>query len=168
MGDSTSHFLHRLFSQYAGELEAFARRRVGAQEAPDILQEIYLRILEHADRIQLDAPRALLYKTASNLAVDALRRAETRRSHHTDEPLDLETLESPAPGPEALAESADELRCFRAALVELPSLCRHAFLLSRSDGLTHAEIAVRLGISKRTIDRYIVQALEHLRARLGR
>ena len=61
-----------------------------------------------------------------------------------------------------------ELRRLQASLRELPPLCRAAFLLNRIEDLTHAEIAARLGVSVRTIDRYMVKAWEHLRGHFGR
>lgn len=54
-----------------------------------------------------------------------------------------------------------ELRRLRASLCELPQLCREAYLLNRIEELSHAEIAERLGVSARTVDRYMA------RARLG-
>ena len=61
-----------------------------------------------------------------------------------------------------------ELRRLQASLAELPPLCSDAFLLNRIEDLTHAEIAARLGVSVRTIDRYMVKAWEHLREHFGR
>jgi RNA polymerase sigma-70 factor (ECF subfamily) len=75
--------------------------------------------------------------------------------------------EAPA-SPEAAAGGAMELRRLHASLCELPPLCRDAFLLNRIEDLTHAEIAARLGVSERTIDRYMVKAWEHLRGHFGR
>jgi RNA polymerase sigma-19 factor, ECF subfamily len=69
---------------------------------------------------------------------------------------------------EAAAGGAKELRRLHASLAELPPLCRDAFLLNRIEDLTHAEIAARLGVSVRTIDRYMVKAWEHLRGHFGR
>ncbi|MGH6856357.1 MAG: sigma factor-like helix-turn-helix DNA-binding protein, partial [Methylocella sp.] len=70
--------------------------------------------------------------------------------------------------PEAAAGGAMQLRRLRAVLCELPPLCRDAFLLNRIEELSHAEIAARLGVSVRTIDRYMVKAWEHLRGHFGR
>jgi RNA polymerase sigma factor (sigma-70 family) len=75
--------------------------------------------------------------------------------------------ETPA-SPEAATGGAMELRRLQASLAELPPLCRDAFLLNRIEELSHAEIAQRLGVSERTIDRHIVKAWEHLRRHFGR
>ena len=61
-----------------------------------------------------------------------------------------------------------ELRRLQASLSKLPPLCRDAFLLNRIEELSHAEIAARLGVSVRTIDRHIARAWEHLRGHFGR
>jgi RNA polymerase sigma factor (sigma-70 family) len=60
-----------------------------------------------------------------------------------------------------------ELARLHASLSKLPPLCRDAFLLNRVEGLTHAEIAGRLGVSVRTIDRFMVRAWDHLRRHFG-
>jgi Sigma-70, region 4 len=46
--------------------------------------------------------------------------------------------------------------------------CRDAFLLNRIEDLSHAEIAARLGVSVRTIDRHMARAVGHLREHFGR
>ena len=73
-----------------------------------------------------------------------------------------------APGnPETAMGASMELARLRASLSKLPPLCRDAFLLNRVEGLTHAEIAGRLGVSVRTIDRFMVKARDHVRSQFG-
>ena len=50
-------------------------------------------------------------------------------------------------------------RGFWAALAALPEACRHAFLLNRFDGLSQREIALRMGISEKTVERHVLRAL---------
>ena len=50
-----------------------------------------------------------------------------------------------------------ELRRLHASLCELPPLCRDAFLLNRIEDLTHAEIAARLGVTRRVVKRAIAR-----------
>lgn len=75
---------------------------------------------------------------------------------------------SSVPSPETAAEDGQQLDRLRAVLAGLPPLCRHAFLLNRLDGLTHAEIATRLGISQKTVERYIIKAFDTCYTGLGR
>lgn len=128
-------------------------------------QQTYLHLLQHPAPGEIANPAAYLYRTASNLAIDNIRRENTRL-RYTEAEADPETLSSAMPGPEAEFDHASRLDRFTAVLEELPELCRHAFILNKLDGLTHSEIADHLGLSKKTVQRYILKALEHCATRL--
>ncbi len=155
-----------LYQAYSRELHAFARRRAGRQEAEDIVQDAYLHLLQRGTAASLEHPRSYLYQIAANLAVDFARKAKVRLRHLQEESEFFCTSEGP-PSPEAAAGSALELRQLQAALSELPDLCREAFWLNRFEGLSHTEIAQRLGVSARTIDRHMARAAAYLRQTLG-
>ncbi|WP_051952472.1 RNA polymerase sigma factor [Methylocapsa aurea] len=153
-----------LYQAHAHELHGFARRRVGRQEAEDVVQDAYLHLLQKDGFETLEHPRAFLFRIASNLAVDAARKTKTRTRYAEDE-IEFLGLGSSAAGPETTVDGAIVAHRFHACLKELPAPCREAFLLSLTDDLTHAEIARRLGVSVRTIDRHMVRALNHVRRR---
>jgi RNA polymerase sigma factor (sigma-70 family) len=156
-----------LYQAHARELHGFARRHVGRQEAEDVVQDTYLHLLQRGNAATLEHPRAYLFRIAANLAMDLARKTKIRL-HYADAGFGHDcNAEAPA-SPEAAAGGAMELRRLQASLAELPPLCRDAFLLNRIEDLTHAEIASRLGVSERTIDRYIVKAWAHLRGHFGR
>ena len=52
------------------------------------------------------------------------------------------------------------------ALEELPVKCRDIFVLHRVEGLSRAEIAIRMGLGERMVRLYMARALEHVRRRL--
>lgn len=139
------------------------RRRLGRQEAEDIVQDAYLHLLQKEKFETLDHPRAFLFRIASNLAVDALRKNRTRCRHAENELALCDAADSKSA--EAAAAEVIEMRRFQAALNELPPVCRQAFILNRIDGFTHAEIAAQLSVSIRTIDRHMVKAQNHLQRR---
>ena len=94
-----------------------------------------------------------------------------RLRQQLDDPLLVKTPSGMKPTDRADTNGpvgAMELRRLYAPLSELHPLCRDAFLLNRIEDLTHAEIAARLGVSVRTIDRHMVKAWEHLRRHFGR
>jgi RNA polymerase sigma-19 factor, ECF subfamily len=156
-----------LYQAHARELHGFARRHVGRQEAEDVVQDTYLHLLQRGTAASLEQPRPYLFRIAANLAVDLARKTKVRL-RYAGEGFALDcNAEAPA-SPEAAAGGAMELRRLQASLAALPPLCRDAFLLNRIDDLTHAEIARRLGVSERSIDRYMVKAWEHLRGHFGR
>ena len=149
-----------LYRRYAGELTAFAGRRVGRDESGDAVHDAYLRLVSYGDTDALENPRAYLYRVTANVANDY-----GSRSHHRVEHIDVQSegfdLVDEAPGPADQIEQRDMLeRCAR-ALGELPEIYGHVLLLNRIDGMTQAEIATALGIPKRTVERYIAKALAH-------
>ncbi|HTV33278.1 MAG TPA: sigma-70 family RNA polymerase sigma factor [Methylocella sp.] len=150
-----------LYLAHAGELHGFARRRVGRQDAEDVVQDAYLHLLQRGGAATLEQPRAYLFRIAANLAVDFARKAKTRLRYAADG-LDpgVEGLEMA--NPEAAAVASLELARLSVLFSKLPPQCREAFLLNRIEGLTHAEIAERLGVSVRTIDRFMVKARTYL------
>jgi RNA polymerase sigma-70 factor (ECF subfamily) len=156
--------LEGLYQAHAHELHGFARRRVGRQEAEDVVQDAYLHLLQKEGFETLEHPRAFLFRIASNLAVDSVRKTKTR-SRYAEDQIGFLCLGEAASGPEAAIEGVILAQRLQAYLGELPGTCRAAFLLNLVEDLTHAEIAGRLGVSIRTVDRHMVKALDHLRRR---
>ncbi len=152
--------LHSLYKNYARELWAFVQRRVGRDEAADVVQDTYLRVLQYGDPRQLENPRAYLYRVAANVATD--RGTALKASNDRIEPeVDLDALDAPSPETEVVIAARHDLQRCLAALDELPQLYRHVFLLHRVDGMTQGEISASLDIPKRTVERYIAEALKH-------
>jgi DNA-directed RNA polymerase specialized sigma24 family protein len=83
-----------LFTRSSRDLLRFLARGVGFQDAADLLQETYLRVLRHAERETISDPEALLHVTAINLAKDHLRRRKTEQKY-----LDFEHDANGADGP---------------------------------------------------------------------
>jgi RNA polymerase sigma-70 factor (ECF subfamily) len=143
----------------------FAGRRSGAAAAEDIVQDAYLRLARRANLSDIDNPRAYLYKIVDRiLKRDAARSADV--SLWTEPDVCIDALLAHDHGAQPQDETSTRLALCTAALDELPDLQRHAFLLHRVDGLTHAEVAQTLGLSKRTVERYVAKALAHCLDRL--
>lgn len=154
----------RLFSDHNSALVRFLRLRLKSdQEARDVAQEAYVRLL------QLDQPgavsflRAYLFRTAANIATDRLRHAATRRTVDHDPVFEDEADDL---DPERAALARERLAIVDAGLRELPEKVRAAFLLHRLGGLSCAEIAPKMALSERMIRNYVVQAMVHCRLRL--
>ena len=135
------------------------------QTAADLVQDMYFRISRAADRLpNEDEARRYLLRMATNAATDHLRVTGRR-----DELLDgyaVPFIDEVENGPEDAVINGDQMRVIEAALKELPPKCRDILLLSRVEGLTHPEIAARLGISESLVQKYIVRALRHCKLRL--
>lgn len=154
-----------LFARYGKQLHHFLTSRINRGDIEDITQKTYLQLLQHPNPEEINNPQAYLFRTASNLAIDSMRRDGTR-SRYSDYETDTDDLSSEQPGMDAIIDSKQRLQRFIACLDELPELCRHAFILNRLEGMTHGEIARKLDISKKTVQRHIIRALEHLQDRL--
>ncbi|KAF1072456.1 MAG: putative RNA polymerase sigma factor FecI [Pseudomonas citronellolis] len=153
--------------RYYHELIVYLNRTLrDRQNAADVTQEAFLRLLDRKADDHVEQPRAFLFKTAVNLSIDLHRRARVRRSEAL-ESLDLEErLDERCPQGEAIRDQ--QLRLLRRALDELPENCRRAFLLRKLDGCSHGEIAEQMGISRDMVEKHIVNAMKHCRLRLKR
>jgi RNA polymerase sigma-70 factor (ECF subfamily) len=144
------------------ELLRFLTRRAGRAAAEDVLQDTWLKLWERGDPASWREPRAVLFTTAANLATDVDRHNAVVQKHGAREaPLEGVEVEYPWPDPEAQADTTESLERLHAALMELPLVCRDAFLMNRIDAMTHVEIATRLGISTKSVQRYIERAVRH-------
>ena len=159
-GDSNSmDRLTRSFLEARDDLLRFLKRRGRRDAAEDIVQTAWLKLHERGgDPKSWQEPRAVLFTTAANLKIDAHRR-ETVAEEALAKEAALQHVDGLGVDPEAQADAAGRLERLSAALAELPPQCRQAFLMNRIDELTHAEIAARLGISTKTVQRHIERAL---------
>ncbi len=167
MPESNHSFLHDLFLKHAHEVNAFIRGRwPREQDVDDIMQESFLRLSQVPNPETILNPRAFLFTTASNMAVDRHRRQKTRE-RYMEPDADIENVANDSLSPERHSEAHQALERFSKWLDELPELQRHAFVLYRIEGCPHSEIAVRLGISVSSSERYVKQAMRHISMRFS-
>ncbi len=127
-----------------------SRRFPEAGEVDDILQETYLRAIEVRDRGTLFAPKAFLFTTARNLALDSVRRSSHRRHEPLAESAASDVPDGEAPVPEQVARH-QEIELLHSAIDSLPPQCRQIFVMRRLRGLSQQEIARELGLSVNTV-----------------
>ena len=150
---------------YYRELMSFLNARLGNQQAAeDVVHDAYVRVLERASDTLIQQPRAFLYRTALNLVIDGHRRNALRQIESLDV-LDADERFF-APSPHTSIDHNQRLDMLQRALAELPTLCRQSFLLRKLEGLSHPEIAERLGISRSLVEKHIVNAMKHCRVRI--
>jgi len=162
----------RIFETFYPRLLRFAKEYVGESAAEDILQNVFLKLWEKRTSLPKDTNlNAYLLTMVKNQCMDFLKhqqvinrffikqKAELQRemefncyaiSKFDPEQTDIETLE----------------RMVEKAIAELPEQCRKVFECSRYEGLKYKEIAERLGISVKTVETHISNALKILRVTL--
>ncbi|MGX2039187.1 RNA polymerase sigma factor [Methylocaldum sp. MU1018] len=153
--------LDSLLRRHGKELLAFAGQKSDRESAEDLVQEAYLRLLQHPDLDAIENHRAYLYRIMSNLGADLFRRRQIRGETLPEEDVDLEAVACPRAEPDDAADKQLRLQRCLEALESLPEIHRHVFLLHRVDGMTHAEIGEALQIPRRTVERYCARALAH-------
>lgn len=151
--------LHTLYSEHNGWLRSWLRRKTGCSEqAADLAQDTFVRVLQKREQQSLREPRAYLTTIARGLMINLRERQVLERAY-----LDVLAAlpEEQAPSPESRLLIFEALLQVDRLLRDLPVPVRQAFLMSQLDGQTYAQIADRLGVCTRTIKRYMVQAFGH-------
>jgi RNA polymerase sigma-70 factor (ECF subfamily) len=118
--------------------------------------------MQHPDLASIENPRAYLFKTVANLSKNAYDYEQVRMRFLPDEPIELNHVSSPLPALESTIAAQQQLERFIAIMTLLPEPVQHAFILSKLDGLTYAEVAEALGISSKSAQRYVFKAWQHL------
>jgi RNA polymerase sigma-70 factor (ECF subfamily) len=119
-------------------------------------------VLKSGEVESIHHPKAFLFKVANNVVRNA---AKHRRSGVEDELVDIDRVEvsDERPSPYRRLKAEQELAVVRAALEELAPKCREVFVLNRFEYLSYSEIAAELDLSVSMIEKYVSQALSHLR-----
>ncbi len=155
----------RLLSAFFEHRDALLRylcHRFGSLSlAEDLVQEAWLRLARHTPEQNIANPRAYLFRIATNLGSDYQRHHNMGIEVQTDHEA-LAQIPTQTTDPARNVQSRDELEHLLKIVDDLPPRCREVFLLCRVEGLSHAEVAERLGISKSTVVSQMVKALARL------
>lgn len=151
--------LRTLYSDHHSWLDGWLRSKLGnAADAADLAQDTFLRVLNRSELWELRTPRAFLRTVARGLVIDHWRREELERAY-------LEALaHSPlheTPSPESRELVFELLESIAKMLDGLKPNVRRAFLLAQCEGISHKQIAERMSISVRSVERYVADALYH-------
>lgn len=125
-------------------------------DIPDLRQEIYARVLQSARERIPDNPEHFLFVCARNHLIDLVRREQVVPIE-TFGDLDVLGLASDSPEPDRLVIKQEELRRLVGAMEKLPPRTREAISLAYFEGLSHTEIARRMGVSRPAASRFIAK-----------
>jgi RNA polymerase sigma-70 factor (ECF subfamily) len=138
------------------------RRIRDEEQAKDMAQEVYLRLLRLNEPELVRNPQGYVYRIARNVVVEYLMSVEedvVTYDSEVAEELDVQgaLLEVD------FGEQLTDQRQLVSVLRQLPRIYREVMLLQKCDGLTYAEIAVELGISIHTVKKYLRLAVARCR-----
>lgn len=164
---SDSPDVQQLYRSHQPWLVGWLYRRMQSRcDAADLSQETFLRLLGGAvDARELREPRAYLSTVARRLMINLYRRRSLERAY-------LDALASVAVEDTLCAEHhaavLEALNAVDEMLGGLPRKVRRAFLLAQLEGYTHEQVAEVMGVTVRSVHRYLVRAFEeciHLASR---
>lgn len=126
----------------------------------DVVQDVFVWLWEHRDHIVLTTLKGYLVMAVRYKVANYVRNSKVRAAFIEAQPVTAIT--------EEWMLELKELRSVIAGFTEdLPARCKEVFYLSRHEHLSNREIAYRLGISEKTVEKQITTALKKLRVRLG-
>jgi RNA polymerase sigma-70 factor (ECF subfamily) len=152
-----------IFRRCSPDLHAYLRRRLqGSSDAADLTQEIFERFLRGNQTARARDPRAYLFGIASNVVADA-KMAREREVVFYDSPA-VEDAEDhlPSEDPGAIRSIALEEELLL-AVEKLPDTLRAAILLTKRDGLSCREAALRMGTTEGSVRVYVCEARAQLK-----
>ncbi len=160
-------FVEELAAKHGKHLRRFLRPRVhNVADVPDLVQEVFLRLLRVPNHETIRAPEAYIFTIARHVAQQhRLKAAAAPATEDLDEMLaELSSVTDVDPALEVDAQQY--LQELDDVLRRLPPNVQATFLLYRRDGLTMDEIGARLGVSRHMAKKYLVKALVAFRKRI--
>jgi RNA polymerase sigma factor (sigma-70 family) len=161
--------VERLFAEHRGALQTFFLRRIRSKaDAPDLAQEVYVRMLRISDREAIRNPVHYLYTVANNLVKEhAVLDRRQASGIDIDEAPALEQLET-LPEFDGDLDVTQRIARLGVVLQQLRPKCRAAVELRFTHGLSYRAVAMHLGVSPQMAKKYVEQALSHCRRRMAR
>jgi RNA polymerase sigma-70 factor (ECF subfamily) len=155
--DTLNSWFAREILVHEGALMRYLRRSwLRGEEVHDLRQEIYVRVYEAAARSRPAQPKSFMFTTARHLMTDRLRR---ERVVSIEAVGDIDALNVPVDEvtPDRRLDAHQELKRLAEAFDRLPDRCREVVWLRRVEQLSQKQVAARMGISEKTVEKQIAK-----------
>ena len=155
------------------ELERYFSVRLRSHEAArDLVQDIFLKISRRPPEV-IDNPAAYLYRLGSNLMLDHIKQQQRfqRRAAawgHVYGPAAGGEVAADGPPADQALMAREKLTLVIEAVRELPTQVQEAFRLHKLEGLSHAETAEAMGVSRSSVEKYLMTCLKRIAERIAR
>ena len=162
MDDTLEEWFRREILRHEPALVRFLSRKwTNAADVQDIRHDIYVRILEAAERERPRLPKAFLFGVARHILIDRARR---NRIVAIDllEDLDALNVLIDEATPERRETGREQLQRLSALIQQLPPRCRDVVWMRRVEDLPQKVIAQRLGIAEATVEKHLVRGIRSL------
>lgn len=162
--------LSQLSASYDAPLRRyFLRRGAYPDQAEDLVQEVYTRLVAMRSTQKIDNAQAYIFRIAANLMTDTYRK-NARQPAWANEVFDEETHYSPSNdfSPERILLGREQLNLLKQAILKLPEKPRDVFILHRFEGFKYYEIADALHMSVSAVEKHMMAALAGIAERFER
>ncbi len=157
--------LKKLYDEYFESLRGFLYYKCGDIDvADDLVQETFIKVWNKRDDIQMETVKSLLYTVANNLLMNHFNHEKVVREHQKSASVEVSTNST---SPQFQMEEAEFEQKLNKVIESLPPDCREVFLMNRIDKLKYAEIAERLNLSVKAIEKRMSKAISMIRDSLG-
>jgi RNA polymerase sigma factor (sigma-70 family) len=145
---------------HEGEVRAWLRRHVHSlspSDIDDVIQDAYARLWS-AEFSHITNARGYLFAVIRNLLLENARRARIVPMERLGE-IEMLRIPSEEPGPDRRVSARQELERLERMVAGLPEQCRRAFQLQKFQCLSQRQIALKMNIAERTVEKYLAIAL---------
>ena len=172
IGEESAAAAAELDRSFRGPLVAYFLKRVKSRnEAEDLTQEVFVRLLNHPDKNNGQTIEGYVFTIAANLLRDRAKSVATahQKSSHSLDLLDEKDAFTANlvedRNPERVLVGRQTIQDVLEALAELGERTRDIFILARLENVQHREIAAMYGISVSAVEKAMMKAMAHLGAR---
>lgn len=139
--------------------------RVGRDEAADLVQEVFVRLMRRGPLIAIENPQAYLTRIAQNLLIDRTR--QKCRNNVVLCPIDDDSEPAIEAEQTWQLEATDLLRTYSRSVGAMTPKTRRVFLMHRHRGLSYRQIADQLSLSVPAVEYHMIKALKQCRSMIG-
>jgi len=152
--------LTKTFMEAEPHLRAQLARFLNREEdIEDILYEAYAKAYDAMQKQSIHAPKEFLMRITRNLAINQLNK-HSNRFEEAKDPYELNDEHGYEGNSEATLINEEKLAVLESAIDKLPQQCQKAFILRSKNHLSYKEIAITMGISVKTVERHLSEAVK--------
>lgn len=161
----TKNDLKEIYEIYFESLRGFLYYKTGNIDlAEDLVQEVFIKVWEKRDDIKKETVKSLLYTIANNLMINHFNHQKVVAKHQGEASHEMKIEQV---SPQFSLEEKEFEKKLNDSIEALPEGCREVFLMNRIDKLKYEEIAERLELSVKAIEKRMSKAIGILKEQLG-
>ncbi len=156
------------FYEMEDTLRLYILKRLSVEEeAQDILQELFLRLIGLEEKDPIRNRRSYLFEIAHNLTVDRIRKNNRERVRFDSELMDSLDMASEQQTPEQITHDRQRFSELMAVMNDMPENWRKALIMHRWENRTYSEIGEYLGVTHHAVKKYLSKAIVFCQKRMG-